>query len=201
VRKGPLLLAAALVAACSKTPEPEPGKPPAAAAPPAKSVAAAAPTQARPAAGPAELEWDVPAGWETAPNPSTMRKATYKIKKAEGDPEGAELSVSQVGGSLEKNIERWAGQFEQKPGETPKQTQRTVGDLKVTVVEIRGAFLGSGMPGMPATEPKAGWALLGAIAEVPGQTAPWFFKMTGPEKTISSARGDFDKMIDSLRPK
>ena len=31
--------------------------------------------------------------------------------------------------------------------------------------------------------------------------APFFFKLTGPEKTVLSARGDFDKLIGSLRVK
>jgi hypothetical protein len=206
VKRSPLLclaLAAAL-AACSKTPEPSaeapPDRPPAAATP--ASPGAAAPAPAKPA-GPSEVAWDAPAGWEAAQNPSPMRKATYKIKRADGDPEDAELSVTQAGGSVEMNVKRWAGQFEQKPGEDAKRVERSVGDLKVTVVEIQGTFSGSGMPGMPAASPKPGWALLGAIVELPGGPgAPaWFFKMTGPQKTVSAAKPDFDKLINSLRPK
>ena len=92
-----------------------------------------------------------------------MRKATYKIKKAAGDPEDAELSVSQAGGSVDQNVQRWIGQFEQKQGEEPKRSERKVGDLKVTTVEVHGTFK-SGMPGMGPAEPKTGWALLGATA-------------------------------------
>ena len=47
-------------------------------------------------------------------------------------------------------------------------------------------------------EPKTGWALLGAIVET--QT-PTFFKMTGPEKTVLAARGDFDKFVDGFKAK
>ena len=216
-----IALLAATAAACSKTPEPAPTaapeRPPAAAATstgaravaPAHPHAAADPAHPHAAADPAhphaagasELAWSVPPGWESAPNPSAMRKATYKIKRADGDPEDGELSVSQAGGSLEANITRWAGQFEQKPGSEPKKTERKVGDLKVTVVEVQGTFTGSGMPGMPAAAPKPSWGLLGAIVELPGGASPWFFKLTGPQKTISAAKADFDKLVSSLRPK
>jgi len=201
-----IALAAALPS-CSKNPEPPPAPAPApdrAAAPrPTGTGGAAAPMNAHPtdpaAPGAGEIAWDVPAGWETAPNPSAMRKATYKIKRAEGDPEDGDLSVTQVGGSVEQNVQRWVGQFDLKPGEEAKRTQRTVGDLKVTVVELGGTFK-SGMPGMGPATPKDKWALLGAIVETP-TGMPWFFKLTGPEKTVTGARADFDKLVDSFRLK
>ncbi|AUX23609.1 hypothetical protein SOCEGT47_041360 [Sorangium cellulosum] len=199
-----LPLVAALAAACSKTP-PEPTATSTPAAPAtgqatAEAQAPAAPKPA-PAAGQAggELAWDAPASFESAPNPNAMRKATYKIKRAPGDAEDAELSVSRAGGSVEANITRWIGQFSEKSGE-PKRHELNVGGIKVTVVEIRGTFSGSGMPGMPASAPKPSQAMLGAIAEVPSGES-WFFKMTGPEKTVTAARGDFDKLLNSLRLK
>ncbi|WP_437283274.1 hypothetical protein WME90_22650 [Sorangium sp. So ce375] len=201
-----LPLIAALAAACSKTPEPTATSAP---EPPATSKPAA-PAEATPAPKPApaggqqaaggDLAWDAPASFESAPNPNSMRKATYKIKRAAGDAEDAELSVSQAGGSVDANITRWAGQFSQKSDDSPKRTDLKAGDLKVTVVEVKGTFAGSGMPGMPASDPKPNYALLGAIAETPSGGL-WFFKMTGPEKTVTAARPDFDKLVNSLRLK
>ncbi|WP_437805236.1 hypothetical protein [Sorangium sp. So ce1078] len=201
-----LPLVAALAAACSKTPEPTATSAP---EPPATSKPAA-PAQATPAPKPApaggqqaaagELAWDAPASFESAPNPNAMRKATYKIKRAAGDTEDAELSISQAGGSVDANITRWVGQFSQKSDDSPKRTESKVNDIKVTVVEVKGTFAGSGMPGMPAQDPKSSYALLGAIAETPSGDL-WFFKMTGPEKTVTGARADFDKLVSSLRVK
>ncbi|WP_437751229.1 hypothetical protein [Sorangium sp. So ce1389] len=201
-----LPLVAALAAACSKTPEPtatSAPEPPATSKPaaPAQTAPAApkAPAAGQQAAG-AELAWDAPASFETAPNPNSMRKATYKIKRAAGDTEDAELSVSQAGGSVDANITRWAGQFSDKSDDAPKRSELKVNDIKVTVVEVKGTFAGSGMPGMPAASPKPNQALLGAIAETPSGEL-WFFKMTGPEKTVTGARADFDKLLNSLRVK
>jgi hypothetical protein len=126
-----------------------------------------------------------------------MRKATYKIPKVGADPEDAELSVTQVGGGVEANIKRWQGQFEGAPA--LKVSDRTVGSLKVSIVEGHGTFTGGGMPGGPPAEAKKDWALLGAI--VASVDPPYFFKLTGPEKTLAAARDDFDRFVGSLRTK
>jgi hypothetical protein len=125
-----------------------------------------------------------------------MRKATYKIPKSAGDPEDAEMSVTLASGALDANIARWSGQFDDA---TTVRSERTLaGGLKVTIVEIHGALKGSATPmaGGPATDPKKGWALLGAIAENPGGMT--FFKMTGPAKTVGAARPEFDSLVASL---
>jgi hypothetical protein len=194
-------LLSALAMGCSKTPEPEGSVSPArepsskAASPTDTTGAAAKPTQA----APTDLGWDVPAAWQKAENPNAMRKATFKIPRAAGDTEDGEMSVSQAGGSVDANVQRWVGQFQTKGPEAVKRTPRTVNGLNVTVVEIRGVFAGGGMPGGPPSEPKPSYALFGAIVEA-GPTA-WFFKLTGPEKTLDAAKGDFDRFVDSLRAK
>ena len=127
-----------------------------------------------------------------------MRKATYKIAKAAGDPEDAEMSVSQVGGGLDANIDRWVGQFKGSK-DTMKRTTQKVGAFNVTVVELKGTFGGGGMPGQPAAGAKDHWALLAAIVE--GVDPPYFFKMTGPEKTVAASRPEFDKLIGSFHAK
>ncbi len=196
------------ICACSKTEEP------ASTAPSSSAVAApveavrtppvvTAPTTAAPSkAAVSDIAWDVPAAWKTAPNASAMRKATYRVTKAAGDPDDAEMSVTQVGGGIDANIDRWAGQFETKPGAPPqkaKREEKTMGPLKVTVVELAGVFNGGGMPGMAAAGPKTGYALLAAIVE--GTDPPYFFKLVGPEKTVKAARPDFDKLVSSLKPR
>jgi hypothetical protein len=199
-------LSAALVLAlaplaCSKPSEPQPEPTSAGqsrATSPGPSAAAASPRPSTPA-GPTEIAYDVPATWQKAENPSPMRKETYKIPRAPGDAEDAELSISQAGGSVDMNVKRWVGQFETKGPDATKQTERKVGDLKVTMVEIKGVFNGSGMPGGPPAAPKPNFALLGAIIETSG--SPWFFKLTGPEKTVEAAKADFERFVGSIRPK
>jgi len=188
------------VLACNKQPEPIPRDQPADTTPgagnahgggPAVSVAPAA---AAPGA-PDDIGYDAPAGWTSAPNPSPMRKATFKIPKAGGDTEDAELAVSAASGGVEQNVKRWEQQF----GDAKAKTEaRTVNGLKVTIVEIKGKFAAGGMMGQPAP-PKDNQMLLGAIVD--SGDRQHFFKMTGGDKTVSAARKDFDKFVSSFRGK
>jgi hypothetical protein len=140
---------------------------------------------------PAAVQWSVPSGWRTLPNPSSMRIATYAVPRYAGDPEEADVSVTRAGGDVSSNVERWAQQFE-GAGE-PKLRSQTVHGLEVTVVEIEGAYASA----MHPETPRPGWALLGAIVKTRGQ--PYFFKMTGPAATVRAARAGFSSLIESLR--
>jgi len=114
-----------------------------------------------------------------------------------GGAEPAELTVARAGGSTDANIERWRGQFE--GGSTPKRTESTVRNLKVTVVELAGSYhAASMMPGASPSEPHPGWALLAAIVETPG--SPYFFKLVGPAAGVKATRSQFDALIASITP-
>ncbi len=144
---------------------------------------------------PAALTWTVPAAWKTASNPSTMRLATYRIPRAEGDTADPELSVVRAGGGVEANIDRWLGQFDEAGKDT--RTVKTIHGMPITIVEVHGTFLGGGMMGSAAS-PHPGWALLAAIVETPG--SPYFFKMTGPAKSVTAAHPAFDALIAGVTP-
>ncbi len=152
----------------------------------------------------ASLTWTAPASFLVAPNPSTMRLATYAIPRAAGDADATELSVVQAGGSTDANIERWLGQFDDAGKET--RVVQQIAGMKVTVVEVHGTFQGGGMAmgaaamnaKGPAPQAHTKWALLAAIVEAPG--SPYFFKMVGPQKSVAAARAPFDALVASITP-
>ena len=139
------------------------------------------------------LDWKAPVHWQLVPNASTMRLATYRVPRTAGDAEDAELSITQAGGSVEANADRWIGQFDTAAQKTAKRGTRKVGVLEVTTVEVQGAYSG-GMGKDPSS--RTGWALLGAIVSTRGM--PHFFKLTGPAKSVLAARADFDAMLTTL---
>lgn len=101
-----------------------------------------------------------------------------------------------AGGSPDANAQRWIGQFADDGSRISKRTTRKVGLLEVSIVEVQGAFSGGmGKEGASQT----GWALLGAI--VPAGDTPYFFKLTGPAKSVLGARSEFDALVGSLSPK
>ncbi|HEX6240397.1 MAG TPA: hypothetical protein VFZ61_05870 [Polyangiales bacterium] len=199
----PLLFLACSSNKPASSAEPTPAAPapaPAAAAPAAAPSAPATPSGA-PAAG--GLTWTPEAPLKAREPKSRMRAAEYGV---EGDPT-AELSVfyfgAGQGGAVDANITRWLGQLSQPDGsdtsKVAKRSERTVGALKVTLVEATGTFSGGmAMPGAPAAEPQTGAMMLGAIAE--GGEGPVFFKLVGKREAIESARAAFDALIGSLRP-
>jgi hypothetical protein len=193
-RRALLVLAATvtllLTASCNRTREPDRTDDP-------SPVASADPAAPKGALQPAEVAYEAPPAWSKAENPSPLRKATFRIPRAAGDAEDGELSVSQAGGSIDQNLERWAGQLGHRLRDV-KRDHRSPSGLRVTVVQIHGPYKGMAMPGGPAPETKPAYALLGAIVET---APPTFFKLTGPERTVMAALPDFDKLVASLRGK
>jgi hypothetical protein len=193
-----LLVVLVVGAGCTKS-NPEPDR---SSSPPPTTTASApasAPTTTANAAtvgAGAAVAWDAPASWTSMPNSNAMRLATYKIPRASGDSADAELTVSAASGGADANIKRWAGQF--VGDAAPKTEKRTVHGLDVTVVEIKGTYKADAMLGGPGT-PKDNYMLLAAVVD--GDPRQHFFKMTGPEKTVTGARKDFDALLSSLRPK
>ena len=151
----------------------------------------------------AGLHWTAPAGWK-AEAQRPMRLATYAVPRAAGDQDNGECGVYYFGpgqgGSVEANLDRWIGQFLEAGGKPSKQAakvdKRAVHGLKVTSVDVSGAYTGMGGPMAQSGAPKAGYRLLGAIVEGPQGSV--FFKFTGPAKTVAQNQTAFDQMLASL---
>lgn len=133
-----------------------------------------------------------------------MRLATYQIRPAPGDQEGGECGVYYFGqgqgGSVQANIDRWIGQFQQSNGKASKDVakveKRSIHGLRVTTVDVSGAYTGMGGPAAPEGPPKQSYRLLGAIVEGPQGSV--FFKFTGPAKTVAENESIFEKMLSTL---
>jgi hypothetical protein len=165
---------------------------PPAPAPAAPDHPAPAPDEVAAASG---ILWTVPAGWRTGA-PRAMRLATYMVGGS--DPRlSAECAVfyfgQGLGGGVDENIDRWAGQFSGTPNSA--RTVLTEHGMKVTRVEIAGTFLAPGVD-MQSQAQLNGWKLLGAIVEGPKGNV--FFKLTGPADMIDRTADDFDGLLASL---
>ena len=140
------------------------------------------------------VHFTVPKAWIPKPH-SQMLLAEFAIPKAEGDQQDGRLTVSQAGGTLDDNINRWKGQFSKK---LDKEEQKTidVGGVKVTLLDFSGTFDDSrGMMGPTVTRPD--YRLLGAIFENDGRLN--FIKCYGPAKTIAARADEIKEFIKSLK--
>jgi hypothetical protein len=171
------------------------------AAPPPEAAAAMGFTAAPQAAADGEVAWKAPAGWVAEPPANAMRRAQYRVRGEAGDAECVVFYFGPgQGGEPRANAERWASQFVTADGQPAAAELSTregeAGGMKVLFVETRGTYLQGAMAATPV-ERKPGYALLGAVVE--GPDANWFFKLTGPERTVLAQRDAFESLIDSLR--
>ncbi len=133
------------------------------------------------------LAWTVPAGWSEKPA-SGMRLATFEAGR------GAEVSVvalpGTAGGNL-ANVNRWRGQIGLEPLDeagldaASKRVASPAG--KVLVVDFKGAA-----PGGEASRVVGGMIAAGEKT--------WFFKLTGGDGSVGSAKPAFLRFLGSLKP-
>jgi hypothetical protein len=150
-----------------------------------------------------EIAYAVPDGWVAETPSSGMRKGQYRLPRADGDSEDAEVAVFHfpgMGGSIQGNIDRWIGQFSSEDGSTVENAQtseKTVNGSTVTLVDVSGTY-GASMGGpMTSGKPKPGYRMLAAIIET--GAGPWFFKLTGPQATVAKWESSFQSFTDSLK--
>ncbi len=163
------------------------------------AVAADEPTQSVKAGA---LDFKAPATWKKETPKSSMRQAQMKIPAASADGDPAELLVFAFpngAGSVESNIDRWEKQFVDADKRTPKaKVEKKKGiNVDVTTVSITGRYVAQDMLGSGTKSDKANYRLLGAIVET--KDTGYFLKLTGPEKTVSDASKDFDKLVESMK--
>jgi hypothetical protein len=126
-----------------------------------------------------------------------MRLHTWTIPAPEG-AEPAELTLihfaEAAGNTTDANIRRWTGQFrgDDLPPE-PIVTHLTVSDMPVTLVELRGEYLGMG-----GGWHKADHAML--VAMVESGRGSIFIKMLGPAATVDASRASFMALVEGIRP-
>lgn len=150
--------------------------------------------------GGGELTWTTPEGWKEQAPSSSMRRAQYEVPGAAGAAECVVFYFGPgQGGDAASNADRWASQFTKPDGTaaSAKTSPLQGGSVKVLLVEVAGTFRAGSMGGGPAPSSRPGFMLLGAIAE--GPDANWFFKLTGPERTVQAQRAALLGMLQSLK--
>jgi hypothetical protein len=159
---------------------------------------------------PVELEGlksTAPAGWkkeEPTAQQKNFRKYQFRIAKADGDKEDAEVVVFFFGpgggGSKDANLTRWKGQFKPPAGEQAKVKEFRVGDAAVTVLDLTGTYLFKvGGPFNPnaKTEEKPDYCMLGVIFDCKG--GPYYMRLLGPTKTVAAHMKEFDDWLKNFK--
>ncbi len=161
--------------------------------------ALAAPVAAQPA-----LRYEPPAEWIEEPAASPMRVAQFRLPRVPGDPEDGELVVFYFGGgggAVDANLQRWIGQMEQPDGRSSFEVAATTAfdanGLDVTLLDVPGTYVAAVRPGAAERLDKPDFRLLAAVVESP--VGPWFFKLTGPARTIARWDAAFGAFLREVR--
>ncbi len=141
---------------------------------------------------------DFPGEWIKETPSTSMRIAQFQIPNDNGKK--GELAVfSKIGGSIEQNLSRWAGQFQQPDESDSKEKaeydSQAVSGIPITFMYLTGTYLSGGMMGKSLTE-KPNYALHAAIVEAPDGV--YYFKMTGPEAIMMKWKSIFRRKIEQL---
>ena len=147
---------------------------------------------------PLHITWIDPPAFKRVPPSNPMRKASFVVPHVAGDSEDGELTVFYFGpgqgGGIDANVDRWVKQFgDVKPSDVKRADRQANGLVQHTVELESGTFSG----GMGGGKPKENFGLVGGIVESP--SGAYFFKMTGPSKTVKKAKSDFYKLLDSIK--
>jgi hypothetical protein len=165
----------------------------------AVTLAFAAETTRTEAAG---LRFTLPRAWTRVPTLAETRAAQYRIPSAPGDTADTDFAVffrgEGQGGGAAEHLERWYARFVQRDGRSSRDvamvTTQTVGDLRVTAIDLSGTWIGAAA--QPTGAGISGYRLLGAVVEGPG--GPWTLEILGPAATVERAKPDFDALLRSL---
>lgn len=124
----------------------------------------------------------------------------------EGD-EKARITIMGAGGSVNANIERWYGQFEQPDNKSTKDAAKTeefkVDGVTVHWVDISGSFkdtMGGGPFSGGKTVLRKDYRMLGAII-VGKDQRQHFIKMTGHKDVVDGLAEGFKKSLKDLHAK
>lgn len=149
-----------------------------------------------------------PADWKEEPLPAkSMRMQQFKLPRAEGDPEDAELALFYFptnAGSVQDNLARQEKKFELPPGtkaeDAIKVDKIKLGGMHAVYQDIKGTYLkkagGPFDPNAKVTKMPNFRQLYVIFESKDGQ---YYMTLVGPAKTIEKHRAAFEEWIKNFK--
>jgi tRNA A-37 threonylcarbamoyl transferase component Bud32 len=141
-----------------------------------------------------QMIWQAPLAWQRSSSDERGGVASYLVPRAAGDAEDASLTIKTSSSDTAETRARLRSQFDVCGPQCDVLRSRDVGGASVGIIELSGTFWGTSSTG----KPKLGSSMV--VAVVPFAAESFYeIRLTGPEKTVTAARPDFDALIGSLR--
>ncbi len=148
-----------------------------------------------------KLQMSAADNWQKKKPQNNIIEYEFAVPKAEGDENDGRVTMMGAGGSVEQNLERWTGQFEQPDGGAAKAKikQEKIAGCDVHLLDISGTF--KDKPPFSGTEVKRpGYRMFAAVI-VSKDLGNYFVKFYGPQRTVAENEKAFTKMIESIERK
>ncbi len=136
------------------------------------------------------ISFVIPKSWEKQELSAALKEVVnskYTIPHAKGD---MELTMTTMGGGAEENIQRWVGQMQLGPGETPKNEVIDINGVATRWVDVRGTYTSrvSQKQG-----PFADYRLIGVV--IPNQPKDFMLKLIGPREAVADFHDEFKRVV------
>ena len=155
------------------------------------------------------LKSTTPADWKEEAPSNKMRMLQFRIPKAEGDPDDAELALFKTpgGGSVQANLERQEKKFEIPTGKKAEDLIKTekikMGTHDAVYQDIKGTYLKKSAPFDPNAKAtrEADYRQLYVIFESKEGDVTNLYSMylIGPAKTVEKHKKGFDEWVKNFK--
>ncbi len=151
----------------------------------------------------------VPEDWQEEAPENSMRKAQFRLKRAEGDEEDVSVVLTYFGvgqgGSLHNNKMRWAGMIEpvgdQSAMDSMKIETTEMGEIKLTTADLAGKYVAAIDMFNPGAgkHSKPNYRLYNAVIESP--LGSHYVKVLGPQKSMEKWMPSIKAFLKSAKVK
>ena len=148
----------------------------------------------------AGMKSKVPAGWKEEPPANEMRLAQFKLPKAAGDDEDAQLVIfifKGGSGTAEQNMKRQLAKFTGTP--TVKVDKIKVGTHEAPYQDITGTYLQKKRPFDPSEKgvEKANYREL--YVPLTTDKGDFYPTLIGPAKTVEKHKKEFEEFLKNFK--
>lgn len=148
-----------------------------------------------------KLVLETPADWKYVKPKMNMIQYEFSAPAdAKKDEPSARITVMAAGGSIDANIDRWRGQFEDLDKEKAKTEKFDAAGQTVHWVDLQGTYkdtMGGPMFAQRPATLRKDYRMLGAIVETK-EMGTHFFKMLGPQDEVEKLAEGFKKMLKEM---
>jgi hypothetical protein len=151
----------------------------------------------------AGLKSTAPGEWKEETPTSKLRQGQFRLAKAEGDKDDAEVAIffSPGGGGVAANLKRQVAAFQPAEGQEKvgdKQEKIKIGDNDAVYQEVTGTFIKKPFPMAEKGTPMPNWKQIYVIFETKdGSVASLWLR--GPEKTVAKHKKAFDEWVKNFK--